>query len=149
MKSGRRLILKGGIAFLALLGLPGRLLASVWPELAFESKAASETLISLFGTDQTLPSPEITLTAPTFAENGAIVPIKVATTLQDVKSINIIVHRNPRPLAASFNLAATTLPNIACRIKMAETSDVIAVVQTGNGIFSASANVIVTVGGCA
>jgi len=149
MKSGRRTVLKGGMAFLALLGLPRALLGSIWPVQAFESTAASEALISLFGTDQTVASQDVVLTAPTFAENGAIVPVTVKTSLQGVKSISIVVNNNPRPLAASFDLSATTLPDIACRIKMAETSDVVAVVETDGGFFSATANVTVTIGGCA
>jgi len=149
MESGRRSLLQGAIALLALTGLPRALLGGVWPEQAFESTAAREALIGLLGTDRTEPSYEVTLTVPTFAENGALVPVTVKTTLQDVKSISIVVNNNPRPLAASFELAAGTLPEIACRIKMAETSDVLAVVQTANGVFSTSANVAVTVGGCA
>ena len=87
--------------------------------------------------------------APLVAEDGTIVPITVATTLPDVKSISVIVVNNPRPLAISFELGSATLPESACRIKMAETSQVIAVVDTAGGIFSTSASVKVTLGGCA
>ena len=41
-----------------------------------------------------------------------------------------------------------TLPEVSCRIKMGETSDVMAVVQTSSGVFSASRVVKVTIGGC-
>lgn len=145
----RRILLKGGIAILTLMGLPRALLAGAWPIQAFESTAASEALVNLLGTDRTMPSDEITLRAPLVAEDGSIVPISVATTLPDVRSISIVVMNNPRPLAVSFEIPAGTLPDISCRIKMAETSGVMAVVQTDNGIFSASATVKVTLGGCA
>ena len=141
--------MQGGVALLALLGLPRILLAGAWPKEAFESTAASEALVNLFGTDRTIPSDEITLSSPLVAEDGSVVPISVATTLPDVKSISIVVNNNPRPLAVSFELPTGTLPDIACRIKMAETSEVMAVVQTDKGIFSASATVKVTIGGCA
>jgi sulfur-oxidizing protein SoxY len=124
-------------------------LAGAWPKEAFESTAAGEALVKLLGTDRVTPSDEITLSAPMVAENGAIVPISVATTLQDVKSISIVVNNNPRPLAVSFEFPAETLPDIACRIKMAETSELMAVVRTDSGIFSTSARVRVTLGGCA
>jgi sulfur-oxidizing protein SoxY len=149
MHRGRRIFLKGSAAVLALLGLPRSLLAGAWPKQAFESTAAREALVELLGTDQATPSDEITLSAPMVAENGAIVPISVATTLQDVKSISIVVNNNPRPLAVSFEFPAETLPDIACRIKMAETSEVLAVVRTESGIFSTSTRVRVTIGGCA
>jgi len=145
----RRIILQGGIAALAFLCLPRTLLAGAWPRAAFESTAAGEALVELLGTDRTTPSDEITLSAPLVAEDGTIVPISVATTLQDVRSISIVVNNNPRPLAATFEIPAGTLPDIACRIKMADTSKVMAVVHTDSGIFSTSAKVKVTIGGCA
>ena len=142
----RRNILKG---LLAILALPRALLAAAWPEGAFHSTAASEALIGLLGTDKTTPSDDIELRAPLVAEDGTIVPISVTTTLPDVKSISVVVVNNPRPLVVSFDLAAETLPEIACRIKMAETSEVMAVVDTASGIFSTSTSVTVTLGGCA
>jgi sulfur-oxidizing protein SoxY len=149
MHSARRLFLRGGLAFLALLGLPRALLAGAWPQQAFESTAAKVAMKKLFGTDRTTPSGEILLAAPLIAEDGAVVPISVETSLPGVKSISIVVKRNPRPLAASFEFSSQMLPKIACRIKMAETSEVMAVVQTDSGIFSTSAEVKVTMGGCA
>jgi len=65
-----------------------------------------------------------------------------------VESISIVVEHNPRPLAASFEIPAGTLPNVSSRIKMGETSDVIAVVKTDTGIYSTSKQVKVTIGGC-
>lgn len=148
MHTGRRLIIKGGLAFVALMSLPKALLAGAWPQKAFESTEAREALTDLFGTDQTTPSGEITLKAPVIAENGAVVPVSVKTSLQGVESICIVVENNPRPLAISFELPPETLPDIACRIKMGETSKVMAVVKTNDGIFSSSKEVKVTIGGC-
>jgi sulfur-oxidizing protein SoxY len=142
----RRSILKGLLAFLAL---PRALFAAGWPKEAFHSTAAREALIGLLGTDKTTPSDDIELRAPLVAEDGTIVPITVATTLPDVKSISVVVVNNPRPLAVAFELGAETIPEIACRIKMAETSEVMAVVNTADGIFSSSTHVKVTLGGCA
>ena len=77
-----------------------------------------------------------------------MVPITVSTGLKDVASISVVVERNPRPLAAMFELQSGTLPEVSCRIKMGETSNVTAVVRTANGTFSASRLVKVTIGGC-
>jgi len=134
---------------MAVLALPGLLLAAAWPKEAFHSTAASQALISLLGTDRTTPSHDIELRLPLVAEDGTIVPISVATTLPDVKSISVVVVNNPRPLAISFDLGEGTLPEITSRIKMAETSEVMAVVDTAGGIFSRSTTVKVTLGGCA
>ena len=148
MQTGRRFLLKAGLAIAAIAAVPKTLLAAVWPAEAFKSEAAAEALKTLFGTDQAAPSDEITLGVPTIAENGAVVPIEVSTTLQNVESISIVVPNNPRPLAANFVLSAGVEPEISSRIKMGQTSDVIAVVKTDAGLFSASKEVKVTIGGC-
>lgn len=148
MRKTRRLFMKGGLALLALASLPRSLLAAVWPKDSFGSTSASGALQTLLGADVTTPSSQIKMKIPEIAENGAVVPVSVTTDLQNVESISIIVEKNPRPLAASFELPPGTLPKISCRIKMGETSDVMAVVKTSNGIFSTSSEVKVTIGGC-
>ena len=148
MQLGRRFFLQGSVAAAALLALPRALLASAWPEPAFASKAASNALTELYGTDQTTASSAISLGAPEIAENGAVVPISVETSLENVQSVSIVVEKNPRPLAVSFDIPPGTLPNVACRIKMGQTSQVMAVVKTDSGLFSTSKEVKVTIGGC-
>lgn len=148
MRLSRRLMLKGGLAFAALAAMPRVLLAATWPAKAFSQSAAAEAMTDLFGTDQTTASDQITLKVPQIAENGAVVPVTITTTLSDVESISIVVDKNPRPLAATFELPPGTLPDVASRIKMGQTSDVMAVVKTKSGLFSASKQVKVTIGGC-
>jgi sulfur-oxidizing protein SoxY len=147
MQLSRRFFLGGSVALAALLAMPRALLAA-WPAKAFASSAASEALTELFGTDQATPSSAISLNAPEIAENGAVVPITVETTLANVQSVSIVVEKNPRPLAISFDIPPGTLPNVACRIKMGQTSPVMAVIKTDSGLFSASKEVKVTIGGC-
>ncbi len=147
MQLSRRLFLGGSVALAALLAMPRALLAA-WPAKAFASDAASGAMNELFGTDQATPSSAISLDAPEIAENGAVVPITVETSLENVQSVSIVVDKNPRPLAISFDIPPGTLPNVACRIKMGQTSPVTAVVKTDSGLFSASKEVKVTIGGC-
>ncbi len=148
MRIRRTMILETGLAVLALVGMPGMLRAASWPKKAFEWAAAKDALVSLYGTDTTSPSDRIELSAPLVAENGAIVPISIQTTLEGVRSISIVVEKNPRPLAATFEFLEGTIPAIDCRIKMAESSPVMVVVQTPAGLFSSVKKVTVTVGGC-
>ena len=148
MRIGRRLFLSGGIALAALAALPRALLAAAWPEKAFSSVTTSGALADLLGTDQITPSDQITLKAPEIAENGAVVPLKISTTLENVRSISIVVERNPRPLAATVEILPGTLPAFSSRIKMRETSDVMVVVKTDSGIYSTSKEIKVTIGGC-
>lgn len=148
MQIARRLVLKAGVALATLAVIPGRLLAAAWPTNAFSAPTAAAALNALLGTDQTTPSDQIDLDLPVIAENGAVVPITISTSLAAVESISIVVAKNPRPLAATFEIMPGTLPEISSRIKMAETSDVMAVVKTDSGIYSTSKQVKVTIGGC-
>ena len=148
MDVGKRLLLKGGVALAALAALPRTLLAAMWPEEAFAATEADAAMSALFGTNQATASDQITLKVPEIAENGAVVPVTISTTLADVESISIVVKNNPRPLVASFEIPAGTLPDVSSRIKMGETSDVTAVVKTADGLYSTSRQVKVTIGGC-
>lgn len=148
MQTGRRVLLKAGLALATLAALPRALLAAGWPEPAFKSTAAADALNGLFGTDQTTPSDKITLGVPTIAENGRVVPVEVSTSLDNVRSISIVVANNPRPLAAHFELTSEVVPEIQSRIKMGQSSDVLVVVKTDTGLYSTSKEVKVTIGGC-
>ena len=77
-----------------------------------------------------------------------MVPISVSSTLADVTSISILVAENPNALAASYKIPAGTLPSVANRLKMAKTTNVIAIVEAGGKLYSTSKEVKVTVGGC-
>jgi sulfur-oxidizing protein SoxY len=148
MQKTRRIIVKGGAALLALAVLPRTLLAAVWPQKTFNSTSSSEALKLLLGTDVTTPTDRIDLKVPEIAENGAVVPVSIKTSLENVESISIVVKNNPRPMAATFEIPPGTLPKISSRIKMGETSDVMAVIKTSNGIYSTASEVKVTIGGC-
>jgi sulfur-oxidizing protein SoxY len=151
----RRLILKGA-ATVALVGL-GNIpfgLAPVfaaandkYPEDAFKQKSEADAIKSLYGKTAE-PSDKVKLDAPEIAENGAVVPISVSTNLADVTSISLLVSENPNALVASYKIPSGTVPTVANRIKMAKTSNVIAIVEAGGKLYSATKEVKVTLGGC-
>ena len=66
----------------------------------------------------------------------------------DVTSISFLVAENPNALAASYQIPPGTMPSVANRLKMAKTSNVIAIVEAGGKLYSATKEVKVTVGGC-
>jgi sulfur-oxidizing protein SoxY len=143
----RRLILQGTGA-VALIGLGGISFAhAANPREAFEQKSDADAIKSLYGKTAEA-SDKVKLDAPEIAENGAVVPIAVSTTLADVTSIAFLVAENPNALVASYKIPAGTMPAIANRIKMAKTSNVIVVVEAGGKLYSATKEVKVTVGGC-
>ncbi len=151
----RRVILQGA-ATVALIGLGNIPLGYTsafaaandkYPEDAFKAKSDADAIKSLYGKTAE-PSDKVTLDAPEIAENGSVVPISVTTTLADVTSISFLVSENPNALAASYKIPAGTLPGVANRLKMAKTSSVIAIVEAGGKLYSATKEVKVTVGGC-
>jgi sulfur-oxidizing protein SoxY len=151
----RRLILKG-VATVALVGA-GNIAFSLapalaaandkYPEEAFKQKGEADAIKSLYGRTAE-PSDKVKLDAPEIAENGAVVPISVSTTLTEVTSISLLVADNPNALAASYNIPPDTMPSVANRLKMAKTSNVTAIVEAGGKLYSATKEVKVTVGGC-
>jgi sulfur-oxidizing protein SoxY len=151
----RSLILKG-VATVAMVGfvhLPFSLSPvfamanDKYPEDAFKQKSEADAIKALYGKTAE-PSDKVKLDAPEIAENGAVVPISVSCSLPDVSSISILVSENPNALAASYKIPAGTVPSVANRLKMAKTTNVIALVEAGGKLYSASREVKVTVGGC-
>jgi sulfur-oxidizing protein SoxY len=59
-----------------------------------------------------------------------------------------MVKENPYVLAASYKIPAGTNAAVSNRLKMAKTSQVVAVVESDGKLYSASKEVKVTVGGC-
>ena len=151
----RRLLLQGA-GLVALFGLghmpfgaaPARAAANdKYPEDAFKQKSDADAIKALYGKSAEA-SDKVKLDAPEIAENGAVVPISVSTTLADVTSIALLVSENPNALAASYKIPTGTMPSVANRLKMAKTSNVIAIVEAGGKLYSAAKEVKVTVGGC-
>jgi sulfur-oxidizing protein SoxY len=150
----RRLILQGAgaVALVGLGNIPfasGALAAAndKYPEDAFKAKTEADAIKALYGKTAEA-SDKVKLDAPEIAENGAVVPVSVTTTLADVTSISFLVSENPVVLVASYKIPAGTMPSVANRIKMAKTSNVIVVVEAGGKVYSTTKEVKVTVGGC-
>jgi sulfur-oxidizing protein SoxY len=150
----RRVILQGAgaVALVGLGNLPfGRPAFAAandkYPEEAFKQKSNADAIKALYGKTAEA-SDKIKLDAPEIAENGAVVPVSMTTTLADVTSISFVVAENPIVLVASYKIPAGTVPAVSNRIKMAKTSKVTVLVEAGGKLFSAEKEVKVTVGGC-
>ncbi len=136
-----------GIAAGAGLLAPQQILAA-WNNAAFEAKELPDALNALLGGADLTESAEIAVKAPDIAENGAVVPVTITSTIPGAESISIIASNNPVPLVANFILGKGATGFAATRIKMGKTGDVIAVVKVGDKLYSAKKEVKVTIGGC-
>ncbi len=152
MNAARRLMLRaagsaGLIATAVAAGLlkPGRVLAD-WNEAAFSATRVVDALAAI-GASDAATSLDVVVKAPDIAENGAVVPVEVATTLPNVESIAILAEKNPTPLIA-VNALTDFDGSLTLRIKMRETAKVRAIVKSGGKLYSAAKQVKVTIGGC-
>jgi sulfur-oxidizing protein SoxY len=150
----RRTFLKGSVAgsvlaVAATAGLltPVRVLAAAWPAAAFDAKSVEDALKGLYGSSTAAESTAISIKAPIQAENGAVVPIAVSTSLANVESIAILVAGNVNPLVANVNFTGAE-GYFSARMKMGKTSDVKVIVKSGGKLHMASQQIKVTVGGC-
>lgn len=134
----------GGTA--SLLLVPLKALAGR-PMQAFDQDSMDAVLSNMFPSAP-VDSGDITIKAPDIAENGAVVPVTVETTIPGAETVSIIVENNPNPLAASFELTPSSGGMVSTRIKMGKTSPVYAVVKAGDKVYRASKEVKVTIGGC-
>lgn len=114
---------------------------------AFEARSLDEAITASVG-GSAESSGDINIKAPDIAENGAVVPVTVSTSLSNVEAIYIYASNNPTPLTSAYELSGTAQPYIATRIKMGKTADVIAVVKADGKLLSAKKEVKVTIGGC-
>ena len=151
----RRTFLKGTLAggvltVAASAGLlaPTRVLAAAWPKSAFDAKSMDEAISGIFGSATAPANQAITIKAPLQAENGAVVPISISTTLPNVEAIAILVDKNATPLISSVALMNGAEGYFSARMKMGKTSDVKVIVKAGGKLHSATQQIKVTVGGC-
>ena len=155
MNAKRREVLKqgGGVTLLTLLAAagwlaPGAASGQTWNKDAFETHSLDETMKALGG-GAPVPSKDIQfVSTPDIAENGAVVPIGVTSTLPKTESIAILVEKNPNMLAAVFDIPAGTDPALSTRIKMGQSSNVFALVKADGKYYVASKEIKVTLGGC-
>ena len=108
----------------------------------------TESVSSVYGHSNLEESSKVKLKAPEIAENGAIVPINVSTSLYNVESIMIFVENNPQPLSSGYKLTSLSEPSIGTRLKMGKTSNVMAAVKSGDKVYTSTQEVKVTIGGC-
>jgi sulfur-oxidizing protein SoxY len=156
MDTNRRHALKAGsaLSLATLVAAAGWLTpaeaaaADAWNKGAFETHSLDETMKALGGAAP-LPSNDITFfSTPDIAENGAVVPVGITSKVPQTESIAILIEKNPNMLAAVFDIPPGTDPTLSTRIKMAQTSNVYALVKANGKYYATSKEIKVTLGGC-
>jgi len=152
MALSRRTALKGilatsGAMALGTTVLPTAVMAD-WPKQAFDANTVDEIILALFESHDVEESQKININAPKIAENGKVVPIEIKADFLSVDSITIIGDKNPIPLIGQFNFFDNAEGYVKTRVKLAGTSNVVAVVKAEGKLYVARRSVKVTLGGC-
>ncbi|CAN5243383.1 thiosulfate oxidation carrier protein SoxY [soil metagenome] len=135
-------------ALLAGAGVLPALAQTAYNRAAFDAKSVDDVIKGL-GIAKPVESAEIVFTAPDIAENGAVVPIAVSSALPGVKRIAFLVEKNPTTLAGVFDFTDAVETAVSTRIKMGQTSNVLAVAMLADGrVLFAQKEIKVTLGGC-
>jgi sulfur-oxidizing protein SoxY len=143
----------GGITLLTLLAAAGWLksgcaVAEGWNKSAFDTHSLDETVKALGGDAPAHGADIAFFSTPDIAENGAVVPIGVTSNVPKTESIAILIEKNPNMLAAVFDIPPGTESSLSTRVKMAQTSNVYALVKADGKYYVASKEIKVTLGGC-
>ena len=153
MHSGRRKVLQGtgGLAVMALAMAAGVFKPGVaradWNKEAFSTKSFADA-VKAMGGSQPAESKDVVINSPDIAENGAVVPFTISSNLPNTQSISLLIEKNPNILAADFDIPQGTDAWINTRVKMGQTSRVIALVKAGDKYYYSAKEVKVTLGGC-
>ena len=151
MPMNRRQVLSRSAQLAALLagaGLLPHAAHAAWSAAAFDAKSMIDAVKSLGG-GTLVESKDVTLTGPDIAENGAVVPVAVATRLPGVKRMAVLVEKNPNVLAALFDVHDGIEADFGTRVKMGQSSNVYAVAMMNDGrLLYAQKEIKVTLGGC-
>jgi sulfur-oxidizing protein SoxY len=149
MKS-RRDMLATSTKVAALLAGVGLLpqAANAWTPAAFEARTVADAIKALGGAAPT-ESGDIVITGPDIAENGAVVPVGVSTSLAGAKRLAVLVEKNPSTLAAIFDVSDSVEASFSTRVKMGQSSNVLAVALMADGrVLFSQKEIKVTLGGC-
>jgi sulfur-oxidizing protein SoxY len=120
-----------------------------WQKELFSHASAEDLIKSLTNNAELTVNDAIHIKAPEIAENGAVVPITVNASITNVNKISILVDNNPSPLTSSYDINPQLEAYVSTRVKMAKSSNIIAIVSTtDNQFFTASKSIKVTIGGC-
>jgi len=154
MNTKRRTFLKGAgaastvaVAVAAGLLKPTEVLAADWNKAAFDAKGVPDAL-KVLNSAGAADSKDITIKAPDIAENGAVVPVEVTSSIPGTTNISIFAEKNGTPLVGSYTFSNGSPGFVSTRIKMGTTSLVRAVVMAGGKSYTAAKEVKVTIGGC-
>lgn len=149
--ASRRVLLRQSARVAGLLAglglLPAAAHAAARP--AFQARTLP-ALVQALGASMPVDSPLVQLSLPDVAENGAVVPVRLAATAPGVRQLLLLVEKNPTLLCAQFQPEPSVDADFSLRVKLAESTDVLAVaLMADERVLYTRRHVTVVLGGCA
>ena len=120
-----------------------------WQQSWFENGKTVEETFAALGVEEPIVDQSVLIQAPDTAENGAYVGIGIESSIPNIDAVAVLVEKNPGVLACYFEIKKSEKLKLGTKIKMAETSDLVAVVKAGDKYFMNTRNIKVVLGGCA
>lgn len=154
----RRQIIKKSISAstLALVAASGltipRVLLAHWPQDAFNAETLEDAILTFLGEAEEVNEEAIQFTIgspPTYAVNGATVPVEISSSLQNIQRVAFLVEKNPFPLAMALEPTSALSFPFKTMLKVAEDSEIIAMVRADDKLYRTSRYVEIDIGGCA
>ncbi len=125
----------------------GSAYAQAFNPAAFQTKNLADTL-KAFGAVSSADSKDVIINSPDIAENGAVVPVGVRSNLPKTEQISLMVEKNPNMLCGTYEIFEGCEPDVSMRVKMGQSSDVIALVKADGKFYVSRKEIKVTLGGC-
>jgi len=115
----------------------------------FKNKKLGTAVSRIVGKASIQKSTKVTILSAPIAEDGVEVGIGVrATGLKNVQSITIFAADNSQPLLARFKIPAGTTAFVKSRVKLRQSTRIIALIKADGKYYTASKEVKITKGGC-
>ncbi|ODN66580.1 thiosulfate oxidation carrier protein SoxY [Methylophaga muralis] len=129
-----------------------RVLLAHWPQDAFNAETLEDAILTFLGEAEEVNDEAIQFTIgspPTYAVNGATVPVEISSSLQNIQRVAFLVEKNPFPLAMALEPTSAMSFPFKTMLKVAEDSEVIAMVKADDKLYRTSRYVEIDIGGCA
>jgi len=144
----RFLALTGGAAALGALPV-------ATPKPAAASPATMAAAMRDISGGAAIRAGKVKLDVPPLVENGNTVPMTVSvsspmTTEDHVRSIHVLVEKNPQPNVGNFVLGPRAgRAQVSTRIRLADSQKIVAIAKLSDGsLWSATVDVVVTLAAC-
>ena len=148
MSISRRTFVRASAIGAALTAVASQRGNAALPAGVFSAASPADAIRGALGSDKMVSDERVRIIVPDRVENGDVVPVSVDADLPNIQRITFVAEKNPSPVIATFALAPEVGGFIATRIKLAETGNVMAIVESDGKLHMASKSVQVLIGGC-